>query len=172
MLAVVLAGCGQTPSARDPGPSQRAAGPKRNLAKGADGKSQADSDRKRTDTDRKTAPTGPPTEKEVRTAAVRFLTQPERVKDVEVTFVSAPLDVPESKVKQLASPSTRDVRAYYVDFTATNLVLNERLPSHHYLLLVGRDGDGVKVLASYDNIRTVEQQMGKDWFTKNPPPQK
>jgi hypothetical protein len=174
LLAVVVVGCGQSPSPRDPGPSRRAAGPKTGLTKGADNKKEKDQDRTEQASKTEKKPVaGPPTEKEVRTAAVQFLGQPGgKIKDVEVTFVSGPLDVPPSKRDQLASPSTKDVKAYYVDFTATNLVLNEKLESRHYLLIVGREGDDVKVLATYDNTRTIEQQMGKDWFTKNPPPQK
>ncbi len=182
LLAALLVGCSQSPSPKEPGPGSSRL--KNRLTAGTDKKS--DSDRKsdrQTKKDSGSKPagdsngerTGPPTEAEVKAAARTFLERsPDfAVADVQVTFVSPPLDVPEKKKQAVASPSLRDVRAYYIGFTAINLALNEKLSSRNYLVLAGREPAGVKVLACYkDDEKRIAAQMGQDWLKKNPPPQK
>jgi hypothetical protein len=176
MMAALVVGCSQSPSPKEPGPSSRGASAKNGRASKSDTKTNSSGGRESQDNTgesprTKVEPTGPLAEKEVRTAAVSYLTQPGKVKDVEITFVSTPIDIPQSKQKELSS-SARDVKAYYVGFTGHNLIVDDRLESKNYLLIVGREPDGVKVLASYHDPQTIEQQLGKKWLTDNPPPQK
>jgi hypothetical protein len=175
LAAALLVGCSQSPSPKEPGPGSSGL-KSRSTARSDSGKKsdrRANSDGT-SKPDNKAAPTGPPTEAEVRAAAKEYLEKRPGVaiSDVQVTSVSAPLEVPEAKRKAVAGPSARDVRAYYLDFTALNSRVGDRLPSKNYLLIVGREPAGVKVLTCCDTREKTAEEMGKDWVAKNPPPKK
>jgi hypothetical protein len=169
ILAALLVGC-SSPSRKEQANGD--SGSKKNLTTGADRKVKV---AKGSDNVKKAGPTGPPTEQEVRAAATTYLTQRNaKLRDLTIKSVSAPLDVPEQKAKELASPSTRDVKAYYISYKAFNQDpnVNDWVDSPGHVLIVGRDPDGVKVLAYYDSTSDIEKHLGGDWVTKNPPPQK
>src|SRR5438270_505482 len=108
VLAATLVGCSQSPSSKEPGPRSSATGRKK-----------ADGGEAEAPPAKKAAPAGVPTEPEVRAAAKTYLErQGSGVKDVQVTFVSAPLELPEKKREELGE-AARDARAYYAGFTAT-----------------------------------------------------
>jgi hypothetical protein len=173
LLLVVLVGCSQSPAPKEPGPRSRTSA-RASLKGGADRNTtdRAKAEAPAEPAKKKVEPTGPPTGQEVRSVAKDYLGRVgSGVKDVEVTFVSAPIDLPEKKKEELES-SARDARAYYVGFTGNNLALGEKVESKNYVLLVGRAPEGVKVLGCCDSVRAIEGQLGQDWLRKNAPPQK
>jgi hypothetical protein len=174
LVAVVLVGCTQTPKETASDTSRTKGRLTGNSDSGKKPDRQAKKDSGKSDGDRKVERTGPPSKDEVKEAAKEYLpTAPGfSVANVDVTSVWQPLDVPEKKKQALAPPSVKGVWAYYIDFTATNTELNEKLPSKNYLVLVAREAGGrARALACYKEDKVVAE-MGQDWFKKNPPPQK
>jgi len=167
LLAAVLVGC-SSPSTKESG--TRSARSDLSLTANEKTKSGKKPKTDSGDPTKKTTASRPATQKEVGVATKEFL----NFKDVQITAVSDPLDLPEKVEAEVAAkhPDARNVKAYYVSFVRPDPEDDSEKVASQYLLIVGREQKKVKVLEHYDTPSAIESKMGSAWVKENAPPKK